>query len=68
MAVVARHLIKRLSLATEDLVEAGRIVGHSSAMVRDGALAHSRADRYRIACNPGASAFHLPGSRDGGLE
>ena len=26
MAVVARHLIKRLSLATEDLVEAGRIV------------------------------------------
>jgi hypothetical protein len=27
VAVVDRHLIKRLSLATEDLVEAGRIVG-----------------------------------------
>jgi hypothetical protein len=26
VAVVARHLIKRLSLATEELVEAGRIV------------------------------------------
>jgi hypothetical protein len=28
VAVVDRHLIKRLSLATEDLVEAGRIVGN----------------------------------------
>ena len=27
MAFVDRHLIKRLSLATEDLVEAGPIVG-----------------------------------------
>jgi len=27
VAVVSRHLIKRLSLATEDLVEAERIVG-----------------------------------------
>ena len=30
MAVVDRHLIKRLSFATEDLVEAGRIVGDPS--------------------------------------
>ena len=30
MAVVGRHLIKRLSFATEDLVEAGRIVGDPS--------------------------------------
>ena len=30
MAVIDRHLIKRLSFATEDLVEAGRIVGDPS--------------------------------------
>jgi hypothetical protein len=59
VAVVARHLIKRLSLAIEDLVEAPRIVGRR---IPGGSVFRARTIRLQQASPLRSGAERPPGT------